>query len=270
MISPPIVTILIGLPGSGKSTLLRERFGDEASVCYLDDFHGGSLDGTGAFTQSRYYATLRRCLQQSRDCVISDVEYCRNERLIAFEEGLRGLSRELSIAIEIRRLYFENNASACRHNVVHRFDLQKNRGYIAELEKIDALSSTYNRPIQGAIPVKSCCTESIDLLTRGTKSMGDVDEFEFFSTAPAEGCFVCAGCIDDIDIKAFIESEADTLTCDFCGRKSRTRPIAAPLEEVVLFILEAVEREYERAVNALGGNQRRVDSKVLTGTAMIC
>jgi hypothetical protein len=78
------------------------------------------------------------------------------------------------------------------------------------------------------------------------------DDEDFWSTGPAEGFSVCGRCFDDIDIKDLIESGADSQECDFCGRKSRTRAIAAPLEDVVEFMAEAINREYERAVDALG------------------
>jgi hypothetical protein len=67
--------------------------------------------------------------------------------------------------------------------------------------------------------------------------MGEGNEFEVTSSEPTEGCGVCARCIGDHDIQAFIRSGADSNQCDFCGRKSRTRLIARPLDEVVDFIL---------------------------------
>jgi hypothetical protein len=82
--------------------------------------------------------------------------------------------------------------------------------------------------------------------------MSDGDDPDFWSTAPAEGCSVCADCIDDVDIRAFIASRADELACDFCDRSSTEQPVAAPLESVVEFMMEAIDREYDRAVNALG------------------
>lgn len=82
--------------------------------------------------------------------------------------------------------------------------------------------------------------------------MGDGDEFEVTSREPAEGYMVCARCFRDDDIQAFIRAEAEAKECDFCKRKSRIRPLAAPLDEVFDFIFEAIEREYERAVDALG------------------
>jgi len=82
--------------------------------------------------------------------------------------------------------------------------------------------------------------------------MGDGDEFEFTSSEPAEGYAVCAECFGDDDIQAFIRSNVDSSECDFCGRRSRTRSIAAPLDEVVDFIIPAIEREYQFAADALG------------------
>jgi hypothetical protein len=40
------------------------------------------------------------------------------------------------------------------------------------------------------------------------------------------GPFVCGRCIDDDDLKAFIEAEAISKECTFCGRRAR-RLIAA-------------------------------------------
>jgi|ERR1017187_1913977 hypothetical protein len=151
----PIVTILIGLPGAGKTTLLKGRPVDHAWSKQFDDFHGDSLDGSGAFPQSQYYVELKKELGEGRNCLISDIEYCKSERLAAAEEGLRSICRELGIQLEIRRIYFENNPVACRHNVVHRFS----QHYIEELRKIDDLSTAYNCPTEGAIAVRTCCRD---------------------------------------------------------------------------------------------------------------
>ena len=82
--------------------------------------------------------------------------------------------------------------------------------------------------------------------------MGDYEDADFASSEPAEGYSVCARCFDDHYIQAFIDDAADSYECDFCGRKSRGKNIAAPLDEIVDFILEAVNREYQHAVEALG------------------
>jgi hypothetical protein len=157
MNSIPKVTIVIGLPGSGKTTYLNDHFSDRLPNGFFDDFHGGSLDGTGAFATSRHYEALKRKLKECQDCVISDIEYCRSERLRAAEEGLRTISRDLGIAIEIAPLYFENNPNGCRHNVVHRFAHEGGRDYLIELLNIDDLTKVYNCPATGVVPVKSCC-----------------------------------------------------------------------------------------------------------------
>lgn len=81
---------------------------------------------------------------------------------------------------------------------------------------------------------------------------GYEDDAGFASSGPAQGYSVCAHCFDDEHIQDFIESTVESQECDFCGRKSRTKDIAAPLDGVVDFMLEAIEREYERAVEALG------------------
>jgi hypothetical protein len=81
--------------------------------------------------------------------------------------------------------------------------------------------------------------------------MGDYDDSDFASTTLAEGHFVCAGCFRDKHIKAFIEETVNSTECDFCARESESTNIAAPLDEVIEFILEAVEREYQRAVEVL-------------------
>ena len=86
--------------------------------------------------------------------------------------------------------------------------------------------------------------------------MSNGDDLEFWSTVPAEDYSVCADCIDDVDIRAFIASRADELACDFCDRSSADRAVAAPLDSVVQFMMEAIDREYDRAVNALGWESR--------------
>lgn len=149
----PTVTILIGLPGSGKTNFLSEGFPSMPREHCFDDFHGNSLDNSPTFTQSKHYQSLKELLREGADCLISDIEYCRAERLLDAERGLQDLSRELGIEIKIARKYFENNPNACRHNVVHRYSREPGRNYLEELKKIDDLSSVYDCPIEGSIPV---------------------------------------------------------------------------------------------------------------------
>jgi hypothetical protein len=94
------------------------------------------------------------------------------------------------------------------------------------------------------VPTRSSVTSAND--------MSHYEDNAFESTGPAAGLSVCSSCFDDIDISEFIESMVDSSRCDFCGHRSRTKAIAAPLDAVVEFMLSAINREYERAVNELG------------------
>lgn len=82
--------------------------------------------------------------------------------------------------------------------------------------------------------------------------MGDGNEGCCLTTGPAEGYFVCERCFGDDTLKALIRDNASQIECHFCGRRSRRRPIAAPLEDVVGAINCAIDREYDSAADNLG------------------
>jgi hypothetical protein len=63
---------------------------------------------------------------------------------------------------------------------------------------------------------------------------------------------VCAECIDDEGIKAFIESAAAYEECSFCSAES-DEAIAASLDEVVRYMEERLDEEYDDPAN-YGGN----------------
>jgi len=63
--------------------------------------------------------------------------------------------------------------------------------------------------------------------------------------------YVCAKCFSDYAIKAFIEQNAFSEKCSYCSNES-DEPIAAPLEEVVEFIREGIETEWDNPVNCVG------------------
>ena len=62
--------------------------------------------------------------------------------------------------------------------------------------------------------------------------------------------YVCGECFEDEGLKGLIETEAQANVCTFCGAES-DEPIAAPLVEVLLYIRECLDREYDEAVNRL-------------------
>lgn len=60
--------------------------------------------------------------------------------------------------------------------------------------------------------------------------------------------YVCASCLGDDGLRGLIEWEACEKFCSFCEAES-TEPIAAPLIEVLLYMKECLEREYDDAAN---------------------
>jgi len=63
--------------------------------------------------------------------------------------------------------------------------------------------------------------------------------------------YVCAECFSDYAIKEFIEQNAVDKKCSYCSNGS-DEPIAAPLEEVIEFIREGIETEWDNPVNCVG------------------
>jgi len=63
--------------------------------------------------------------------------------------------------------------------------------------------------------------------------------------------YVCAECFSDYAIKEFIEQNVFDEKCSYCSNKS-DEPIAAPLEEVIEFIREGLETEWDNPVNCVG------------------
>lgn len=62
--------------------------------------------------------------------------------------------------------------------------------------------------------------------------------------------YVCAACITDEGLQGFIEGEARARVCTFCGTESDD-PVAAPLVELLLYMSECLDREYDVAENKL-------------------
>jgi hypothetical protein len=63
--------------------------------------------------------------------------------------------------------------------------------------------------------------------------------------------YVCAECFSDYAIKEFIKQNAFNEKCSYCSNES-CKPIAAPLEEVIEFIREGLETEWDNPVNCVG------------------
>src|SRR4051794_40912496 len=59
--------------------------------------------------------------------------------------------------------------------------------------------------------------------------------------------YVCPACVGDA-LKAFIESEAASEECSFCGA-TPDEAIAAPLDELISYIESCISKEYEDPTN---------------------
>jgi hypothetical protein len=68
--------------------------------------------------------------------------------------------------------------------------------------------------------------------------------------AAYEDDYVCVACFEDRAIKDFVEGEAQAKCCSFYGACSN-EPIAAPFVEVLFYIKESLDREYDDAGNKL-------------------
>jgi len=65
------------------------------------------------------------------------------------------------------------------------------------------------------------------------------------------GKFVCPECIENIHIQEFINNNLENKSCDYCGKKSDSKNIAADVEEVGRLIFGCLKLEYDEAANCL-------------------
>jgi hypothetical protein len=75
--------------------------------------------------------------------------------------------------------------------------------------------------------------------------------FERGISSPGEK-YVCWKCFGDYAIREFIKNEAKDLRCDYCGRNSSEQPIAAHINDVIGFILDGIESEWDDPANSVG------------------
>lgn len=64
---------------------------------------------------------------------------------------------------------------------------------------------------------------------------------------PAADRFVCGRCIPNADLRGYIRRNATSTRCDFCGRTSTTKNIAADADAVIQLVADYVNDEYEDA-----------------------
>ncbi len=133
------IIIVIGLPGSGKSTYLTQKYINEI---VFDDYH---KYGKKSFEDSIYYSDFLKALQNEKNIVLSDISYCRSEKLNEIGNKIKKLKENINIT----KVYFENNSKFCKKNVLYR----NRKSARLEIKLIDRLSQGYVIP-KKVIPVK--------------------------------------------------------------------------------------------------------------------
>jgi predicted kinase len=123
------ITIIVGLPGSGKSHLGRRMVEGDEDAIFLDDL---SVIG-GIDELQRTISVLG-----PDHIVIADAFLCRSHDRAKAREWLRGNAP----GCEVEWVYFENDPSKCRANVLRRNsggDARQVDGLIGALSPIYAV-----------------------------------------------------------------------------------------------------------------------------------
>lgn len=137
------ITVIIGLPGSGKSTYIKNHSKQFEGAVICDDYHKSSQKDSHEFNDSVYYDHLRKALSAGKNAVLADIAWCTTERRELLKQNIESLLQELNREVKIVFLYFENNPSACKANILARNRLERIE---RELEFVDKKSAEYHIP----------------------------------------------------------------------------------------------------------------------------
>jgi hypothetical protein len=130
--------VLSGLPGSGKSELLRSGKFPRVTGLRVHDFHHKAINNSPLPKDSRHFRAVVEALKAGHDCIIADVEFCREVRRNAVVEAIRDEVPEVLVEFHC----FRNQPDRCKANVRRR----GRAGVEEELRKVDEISSVYEIP----------------------------------------------------------------------------------------------------------------------------
>lgn len=130
------LTVIVGLPGSGKTETIKRDF--PTAQYSADDFMANSHSDSPNFNASRKYDKLVEVLKSNKDCVVSDITFCRTVRRQEFNQVIAKAVPNVSMEWQ----FYANDADQCRKNV----NARSRASLAAELAEINKLSPTYEIP----------------------------------------------------------------------------------------------------------------------------
>ncbi len=133
------LVLIAGLPGSGKSRLIDEIVTTTSKIGLIaPDFMKASINDSPRIKDSRHFAGMLADLEAGHDCIIADIEFCRQSKREELEQALVASG----VQAALRWIFFANDPAACKRNATTR-----NRESLSEeLATIDTLSAVYTIP----------------------------------------------------------------------------------------------------------------------------
>jgi predicted kinase len=106
---------IVGLPGSGKSSYVK-KINENNTFIVFDDFKDNAILNRREFTFSSSYCKLMDCLRAGKNCIITDIDFCKTSSREEAELIMTGWK----LGIEIEWVFFENNPEQCVENINKR------------------------------------------------------------------------------------------------------------------------------------------------------